>query len=202
MLFIKDRTLPVSLSVGFEIKLDIAGNNLYENEEFTSKDSLHYVNIKDIKKAIKFARNSRYMADIVIIGGGEPLIWQKDKGFISLMKWLHRKFYVEVKTNGTIPLSPKMRKYIHNLKIYPRLSTYPNSYPRYIIDSFKVNKEFTFVVNSYIDLLNTYNYIRGNSLKEDSIYLVGEKVDYLKNTAIPFLEKNGVKATVVGENIK
>lgn len=152
---------------------------------------------------IKSMNRSQFIKNGIHIKGGEPLLWQEDKGFLSLLKWLYRKqFHVTLETNGTQFISPRLKKYINFLKIYPKLNFYPNSHSPQIINSFSpFPRIYIFDVNNEIQLDNAYIYIHQYNLKED-IYLkpadnIGK--EFITTYALLFLKRKGINAKILYE---
>lgn len=154
-------------------------------EKKTVKESKDYFKPKQIEE--------------ITVAGGEPLLWQNNKKFISLLKWLHKRYFVVLETNGTQKLEDKTARYIDRLKIYPKVNYYPNSYTFTIAQSLKkVDREYIFDVKGYVELLNAYQYIYAYSIQKEYIFLKSAE-RYIREEAIPFFKKRNIETAFLSE---
>lgn len=60
---------------------------------------------------------------MVVISGGEPLLWQHTEAFVTMLRLLHeRGIEVHVETNGTIAPVPEADALIRHYSVSPKLS--------------------------------------------------------------------------------
>lgn len=59
---------------------------------------------------------------LVVVTGGEPLLWQAQPAFASLLRDLHRCWDVEVETNGTLPPSEATVRKVSQFNVSPKLA--------------------------------------------------------------------------------
>lgn len=60
---------------------------------------------------------------MVVISGGEPLIWQRSPAFATMLELLtSRKIDIHVETNGTIAPAPEIDPFIRHYSVSPKLT--------------------------------------------------------------------------------
>lgn len=60
---------------------------------------------------------------MVVISGGEPLIWQRTPAFIAMLKLLSsRNIEIHVETNGTLAPAPEIDLFIKHYSVSPKLT--------------------------------------------------------------------------------
>jgi organic radical activating enzyme len=119
--------------------------------------------IKKIKK---------YPSEHLVVTGGEPLLQQD--GLIPLLQKL-KGYYVEVETNGSIPL--KIGRYVEQINCSPKLKSSGNSpYPLKIKPK---NRKviYKFVVQNKGDIKDVRQYIVDNKISRQTVYLMPEGVN-------------------------
>jgi organic radical activating enzyme len=70
---------------------------------------------------------SAYDCRYLVVTGGEPLLQQP--ALAALCARLGPDYHVEIESNGTIPLTPPLAPYVHQLNLSPKLSHSGNAEP-------------------------------------------------------------------------
>lgn len=118
-----------------------------------------------------------YKADIVMLTGGEPLIWQNNVNFIKLIRALKSlNYYVTVETNGTQPLKKVTKEFISEFSISPKQSQYPKRYNEKNVPTyFDTNHFWKFVCGNENDVNNMIKFLNDHKIpKEDKIFVMPE----------------------------
>ena len=113
-----------------------------------------------------------YPCKHLVITGGEPLLQQEK--LVPLLKKL-KSWYIELETNGTIPL--KISEFIEQINCSPKLKNSKNR-PYSIKISPKNDKViYKFVAKNKADLKEIRQYILDNSIPRHKVYLMPEGVN-------------------------
>ncbi len=99
------------------------GSSFKHKEKFSKEKEVHKIEIEEILKQVS-DRNSIKTITNIVISGGEPLLQQKD--LIPLVRQLSKKYFIEIETNGTIPILDELDIYIDQYNVSPKLSNSEN----------------------------------------------------------------------------
>ncbi len=119
-------------------------------------------------------------ANMIMLTGGEPLIWQNNKEFIKLLRVLKSmKFFIAVETNGTQVVRKTTKEFIDEFAISPKQSQYPQRYNEGNVSSyFDTNHFWKFVCGNLKDVENVKAFLTAHDIpKEDRIYIMPEGGD-------------------------
>lgn len=115
-------------------------------------------------------------AKTIMLTGGEPLVWQNDRDFQTMLKLSRDSgFSIDVETNGT--LDPTVgSNFIDFFVISPKASQYSNRYNRDITSKYKqTNHIWKFVVSSPHDVGNLAEFLKQKGIGiEEEIWLMPE----------------------------
>ena len=135
-------------------------------------DNMHLNEIRDIILD--------YGSRLLVISGGEPLLWQ-DR-LATLVESMPLNIKIEFETNGTISPS-KLRTLICDFNVSPKLQNSNNGVRKTKVhpDFIQLNKEgrviFKFVVSSTDDFIEIDEFVSENKIKSDTVYIMPEGVD-------------------------
>lgn len=104
---------------GVKLKSPKTGELLLGCDTIRAVQTAHFshqnLNAKELADIISGYAKDKHQRPIVIITGGEPLLWQNDKDFALLLSWLSQNgFCVHFETNGTIAPDFKGVKELRN----------------------------------------------------------------------------------------
>ena len=90
-------------------------------------DGGHVTSVKGLEMAIKKVRRDEM---VMLIEGGEPLLWQQGPAFLDLLyRWAIPKRQVHLRTNGTIHPRKILRDVIGLITVEPDLEVRPKEEP-------------------------------------------------------------------------
>ena len=101
--------------------------------------------------------SSNVASNVVMLTGGEPLLWQNNREFNHLLRLLRSLNYsVHVETNGTIKPTRTTLDLIDVFAISPKHKQYPNRYtPESFLPFEHTHHFFKFVVGKFIEKKGT-----------------------------------------------
>jgi len=116
--------------------------------------------------------------NIVLITGGEPMLWQYNRVFFEALNLLKDYGYlIHVETNGTIKAFKEMDELVNFYAVSPKQTEYKNSYKKEVLDSYRgVEHIWKFVVGGKEDAYNVVEFVKKFGLEYDDIYLMPEGV--------------------------
>ena len=108
----------------------------------------------------------------LVITGGEPLLQQN--GLMPLLEKL-KDYYVEIETNGSIPL--KIAKYVEQINCSPKLSNSGNK--PYALKIKPTDKKviYKFVIKDMQDLKEVLTFTKKHKIPKNRVWLMPEGVD-------------------------
>lgn len=154
--------------------------------------------VEMVKKASTDGRN------VVLITGGEPMLWQVNAGWVDMLRRLKKAgFIIHIETNGTVTVKDEVRKYIDFFDISPKASLYPGMYNRTNTSSYRQTEHiWKFVISGLKDILDVISFCTDWGLKEDDIYVMGVETfsgssqsnNYIRDEGLDLLRRGGIKA--------
>ena len=127
----------------------------------------------DVSKILDQIRE--YSCKHLVITGGEPLLQQDEiKEIIEELDG----YYVEIETNGSIPL--KIEEKLSQINCSPKLSNSGNESYKLEINPYNEKVIFKFVVTNTESLNGINKYILDNNITPNKVWLMPEGVDRSK----------------------
>lgn len=112
-------------------------------------------------------------AKTILLTGGEPMIWQKDKQLQYIINWFQVKgWQIHAETNGTVPLTFGMQ--YDFLSISPKVGEYLDVYNEKVLDTYlnHRHKVFKFVIGDNKDVSNFISFVSKYKLYNQSLWLM------------------------------
>lgn len=149
-------------------------------------DDYHFHSlIKEIRKT---------PAKLVVITGGEPLLWQEQ--IKDIVKALPKSYQFEIETNGTLSIS--FLRGFKNVRynVSPKLASSKNSFSsrykeRFLKQFLSKNAIFKFVIKTDEDWKEMEKIVRKIGITKDRVWIMpeGQTNDEVKNDALKFVDK-------------
>jgi len=113
---------------------------------------------------------------IVLITGGEPMLWQYSNAFQETLRYLKELGYkIHIETNGTMKVLDNTKKWVDFFAVSPKQSEYMSNYNLEVLSSYRdVEHIWKFVVGGYDDAMNVVTFVKKFGLENDEIYIMPE----------------------------
>lgn len=156
-------------------------NTSYKHpEKYDKKKEIHRLSDEEILDKIEEKE-----VKSIVISGGEPLLQQKQlTGLLSQLKMLG--YYIEIETNGTIPVRPEVMELVDQFNCSPKLTSSKVEVKKRIIPYVLVQlarsgkANFKFVIGSPVDLAEARYLVRTYKLEEVYLMSEGRTIEELK----------------------
>ena len=130
----------------------------------------------EIVERVKSVTSSEY---VVMLTGGEPLIWQNNEEFKTMLELLREASYViHVETNGTQELTEHTKKYISFFSISPKQTQYKYMYNKRVVDSYKeLPHQWKYVIRTQENIDDAITWLEKYDINSnDLVYLMPEGI--------------------------
>lgn len=151
----------------------------YEQKKYDPREEIVKISPDEILLHVKKLAGKSIKR--VILTGGEPLMQQKSKSFIQLLKLLSdSKFAIEVETNGTLVPTGEVAQYIDRYNVSPKLENSNNTITSRRRDkaykwfTLHPNADFKFVITCTADMIEVEELRELYKIPTDKIMLMPE----------------------------
>lgn len=132
----------------------------------TMKERRRWIHDKELDSIFGYRRWNK--ANIVMITGGEPTLWQNNRDFIRYLKMLKKAgMIIHFESNGATMIKPVLRKLVDVFVISPKVALYPNLYTIEKLKSYGKKVTYKIVIGDYLDLEALDKWVRNMQLDKE-----------------------------------